>query len=190
MPGGSPRLQAKDRLALPGDPTSSRAARRFLSDVLAVHHLDHCYDDAGLVLAELVTNALLHAGTQIVVGVSVSDTALRLEVADGSPARPSARRHSLTATTGRGMGLVAALSSAWGVSENGSGKVVWAEIAVGEAAPGAGRTVPRAAGSSPQLPGDGAPAPRRRAGRPARKHGVAEAPRDIRSRAVFGRQPA
>ncbi|WP_345711874.1 ATP-binding protein, partial [Kineococcus glutinatus] len=59
-------------------------------------------------------------------------TLLRLSVGDSSPVQPQWVPHSATATTGRGLMLIAALSRAYGVEvqADGSGKVVWCEIDV------------------------------------------------------------
>jgi two-component sensor histidine kinase len=53
---------------------------------------------------------------------------VRIEVRDSSNARPRARPGSGTATTGRGVALVAALCARWGVDDLNPGKSVWAEL--------------------------------------------------------------
>jgi two-component sensor histidine kinase len=89
-------------------------------------------DTAGLVLSELVTNAILHARTPLVVRVRRQAGGLRLEVIDSSSAEPRRRHHSKAATTGRGLDVVEALSQSWGTEPRGEGKLVWAEIAPAE----------------------------------------------------------
>jgi len=49
-------------------------------------------------------------------------------VIDRSPRQPIARHYSSQATTGRGLGLVKAVSNRWGVRPDGDGKTVWAEL--------------------------------------------------------------
>lgn len=86
--------------------------------------------DAEVCLSELVTNALLHAGTGVSVRVRLTPSVLRLEVGDGSPVVPQWVPRSLTASTGRGLPLITALSTARGgeVHPDGSGKTVWCEL--------------------------------------------------------------
>ena len=83
--------------------------------------------DAGaLALSEVVTNAALHAHTDIKVLIEVCEEQLRVEVHDGNPALPRPRGYGEHATTGRGMDLVAALTDSCGVYSLGhEGKVVW-----------------------------------------------------------------
>jgi hypothetical protein len=61
--------------------------------------------------------------------VQLADECLLLEVTDGSARIPRARHYAPDATTGRGMGLVAALSLAWGTTAAAVGKTVWARVA-------------------------------------------------------------
>jgi len=81
-------------------------------------------------LTEVVTNAVLHAGTplRVVLEQDVSSGRLRCEVSDDSPARPRLRRHSTEATTGRGLQLLDRVASAWGVEPLAAGKTVWFEV--------------------------------------------------------------
>ncbi len=113
-------------LTLPPEPLSARTARRYLQALLADSGHPEWQDDAQLAVSEVVTNAVLHAHTPIVLHVSLSPTQLRVEVRDANPSVPTARVHSDDATTGRGMGLVAASVSDFGVDVRlGSGKTVW-----------------------------------------------------------------
>lgn len=113
---------------LPARPASVGAARRWLADTLASWDLLGVDYDISVVLSELVTNAVLHAGTDLTVRASYEDGAVHLEVEDSSPALPIARSRSPSATTGRGLLLVEALTSSWGCQRIGTGKVVWAEF--------------------------------------------------------------
>jgi len=84
------------------------------------------------VVSELATNAALHARSSYTVTVALDDDGLLLEVTDGSSRLPRARHYAPDATTGRGMGLVAALSLEWGASTVQAGKTVWARVAPDE----------------------------------------------------------
>jgi anti-sigma regulatory factor (Ser/Thr protein kinase) len=89
---------------------------------------------ADLAVSELVTNALLHAGTPIRLRVSRLGSGVKVEVFDGDrrlPVVSSANPESLLANrsmTGRGLALIATISDRWGADPVGSGKVIWAEL--------------------------------------------------------------
>ena len=85
-------------------------------------------DNAILMISELVTNAILHGGEGAILTLTVDDLKIRAEVRDSSPAMPVVRGYSATATTGRGMVIVDALSAAWGTYAVDGGKVVWFEL--------------------------------------------------------------
>jgi hypothetical protein len=61
--------------------------------------------------------------------VAAAPGSLRIAVADDDPATPGSQDFSLSGSSGRGLGLVAALSRQWGTTHvQGGGKVVWAEL--------------------------------------------------------------
>ena len=114
-------------LALPAEPASVSVVRRAVCSRLLEWGLPDLVDPVALAVSELATNAVLHARGVLRVSLRRDGEAARLEVADDSPRLPQQRRHSPLAGTGRGLGLVAALSLDWGVEPlEGSGKVVWA----------------------------------------------------------------
>lgn len=115
-------------MVLAGEARSAYLARRFLAQTLDLWGAPGYADTAALVLSELVANAALHAKTEICVRVHLDSQGLRLEVSDGSSRRPMPRHYSAEATTGRGLGLVGALTQRWGVEGDGEGKIVWAEL--------------------------------------------------------------
>ena len=81
-----------------------------------------------LLLSELVTNAVLHAGTEIEVEVQLDGDILRVEVRDGDPRLPTVRHYSLLSGTGRGLALVAETARSWDVEPLPTGKRVWFEL--------------------------------------------------------------
>jgi anti-sigma regulatory factor (Ser/Thr protein kinase) len=87
-----------------------------------------------LVMSELVTNALEHAGTPIVVVVSLRGGSVHLTVSDGVAAPPrllelaGPRRDQPLDERGHGMRLVRATAAAWGWLPTRTGKVVWATL--------------------------------------------------------------
>ena len=90
-------------------------------------------DSVCLVVSELVTNAVLHAGTSCELTVSgpesVAADVVRIEVTDGDPTAPLAKRYDVDAASGRGLQLVEALSDRFGTQHQGDGKAVWCEVA-------------------------------------------------------------
>ncbi|MFB8771422.1 SpoIIE family protein phosphatase [Streptomyces broussonetiae] len=95
--------------------------------------------DAMVAVSELVTNAVVHAGTEVALACRLEpDTgALVVEVTDRHPSRPlregSAEPSYEAPEQGRGLRLVAALADAWGVSYRRGTKTVWARLPAEEA---------------------------------------------------------
>jgi hypothetical protein len=74
---------------------------------------------------------VLHARTEFTIGVSRSGETVRVRVRDFSVVLPRQREYGTDSTTGRGMRLVASISSAWGVEPEGGGKAVWFDLPAG-----------------------------------------------------------
>ncbi len=116
-------------VTLPADPRTASEARRFIRDLLTDWDEHEALDVAELLLSELVTNAVLHAGSAVVVSVQRRTRALHVEVGDLSATRPTERHHEVMSTTGRGLDLVQALASSWGVeARQPAGKAIWFEV--------------------------------------------------------------
>ena len=97
-----------------------------------VRFLDHRVLE--LVVSELATNAMRHAGSAFVVGVSATAGETRLWVRDASSSVPVPHQPDPLAERGRGLALVDAIASRWGHDAVDGGKVVWAALR-GEAPP-------------------------------------------------------
>ena len=109
-------------------PTSPRAARRLVSEMLADRGLKRWEAPACLVASELVTNAMVHAGSEITVTIAVHGDRVRVCVRDRSLEPVQTRGQGLE-THGRGLAIVAALAREWGVLPAADGgKVVWAVL--------------------------------------------------------------
>ena len=107
---------------------TGRRARGLLRDLLAGWELAAPVDDAQLLATELINNAVLHAGTRLVVSVEHDDDALRVEVTDFGPGEFEPGDPSLNDTHGRGLLLVDAVSPAWGTAAADGAKSVWFEL--------------------------------------------------------------
>ncbi len=112
----------------PAEDPSAAAARRFVASQLTNWGLTELCDPALALVTELVSNAVLHAGTDFDVVVRRGDGRLRVEVHDGSPLLPVRKRYSVTAATGRGLVLVEEMADAWGAEPTATGKAVWFEL--------------------------------------------------------------
>jgi PAS domain S-box-containing protein len=120
-------------LAMTPEPASAATARHLLRDALADANRLEWADAGELAVSEIVTNAALHAHTDIQLRVDVYDDEVCIEVEDRNPALPIRREYDHEATTGRGLDLVAAVATACGVESLGSGgKVVWACLGADE----------------------------------------------------------
>ncbi|GEA87756.1 ATP-binding protein [Cellulomonas cellasea] len=125
MTEGAPAGLRPAELRLGSDLRAPAAARRLVRELLAEGGRDAWTDAAELAVSELVTNAALHAQTAIGVSATLSAHELRVEVRDHSPAGPRQRSYGSQATTGRGMGMVAAVTDRCGVVQRPDGKTAW-----------------------------------------------------------------
>jgi anti-sigma regulatory factor (Ser/Thr protein kinase) len=93
----------------------------------ACREIDVC-DTAELLTSELVTNALLHAGTDVTVHVEDHGASVRIAVEDGSDDEPTLGELDSIDLGGRGLPLVAAMARSWGWDPLPHGKRVWFEV--------------------------------------------------------------
>ncbi|WP_177149889.1 ATP-binding protein [Streptomyces sp. PKU-EA00015] len=138
---------------LPPAAGSAQTARRQVGAQLEAWGLRHLIDEAELIISELVTNAVRHGSKVEPVWHTMRrissdrDDMIRLEVGDcggGESGSVPARREvpGLGADggellcSGRGLFLVEAVSSDWGVWRLPHGHVVWAVLPAGEAGAG------------------------------------------------------
>ncbi|MDT7841680.1 SpoIIE family protein phosphatase [Streptomyces justiciae] len=132
---------------------SVASARSFVRDTLQGWGFADIVDDAVVLTSELVTNAVVHAGTAADVLCLRSDDGVRIEVADRYPEREiPLQGHPATMGSpdregGRGLQLCAALAGRWGVDYTPTHKQVWFQLDLPERPVGT-----RAAG--PSLPAD------------------------------------
>lgn len=162
-PGWSDPRADGVRVSLPGSllapGTARRLVRAAVADWEALGLLDACpvcaareggcppgvpcperlAEDAALVAGELVTNAVVHAGTEAELLCRYEEpcgdepAALVVEVSDRHPDRPvhshpHGSEQSGTPDYGRGLHLVAALAERWGITYRAALKTVWARL--------------------------------------------------------------
>ncbi|MFJ7160176.1 SpoIIE family protein phosphatase [Streptomyces sp. NPDC101118] len=124
------------RAAASFDPVgrSVATARAFVRDTLQGWGFSDIVDDAVVLTSELVTNAVIHAGTRADVLCLRSADGVRVEVADRYPEREVPLRHpdrpyaSPDHEGGRGLMLCAAMASRWGVEYESASKHVWFQL--------------------------------------------------------------
>lgn len=137
-------MQARDDFvataAYQPEPVAAGAARRFVRETLRSWPIpgdddrpDAVIDDAVLLTSELVTNAVVHAGTSVHVTCRLSADAIEIVVLDGRPAQlipdsPGPPADPAERTSGRGLHLPSELASAWGVTYAPAAKAVWFRI--------------------------------------------------------------
>ncbi|GAC1609962.1 MAG: hypothetical protein NVS3B26_14130 [Mycobacteriales bacterium] len=118
---------------LPPVPSSAGEARHLVREALAEVGESAALDAAELAVSELLTNAILHAATAVELTVDITRTSITVSVRDWHPRLPMQRHWGATATTGRGLGLVASVSDEFGVDPLELGKSVWFRLHRGAA---------------------------------------------------------
>ncbi|MFH9958796.1 SpoIIE family protein phosphatase [Streptomyces roseolus] len=114
---------------------SVAAARAFVRDTLQGWGHPELVDDAVVLTSELVTNAVVHAGTAADVLCLRSEDSIRVEVADRYPEREIPVQGGRTVASpdrenGRGLLLCAALADRWGVDYSPTRKHVWFHLSL------------------------------------------------------------
>ncbi|MEU9554226.1 SpoIIE family protein phosphatase [Streptomyces fumanus] len=119
----------------PGRPESVAEARQHVR--AALHDVaPDLVDTARLLVSELVTNAVLHARTEVEVSVRVTGGTVRVRVGDRRPDRVLVPHDCPSyAGTGQGLALVGLLAHRYGVVTDDRSKTVWFELRPGTPAP-------------------------------------------------------
>ena len=120
---------------LPTDYMVVAEARRLASAQLEEWGLNDFIFVTELVVSELVTNALRYGAEPVQLRL-IYDRTLICEVSDGNSTSPHLRRARIFDEGGRGLLLIAQLTTNWGTRHTPTGKTIWTEQAL---RPGAGR---------------------------------------------------
>ena len=118
-------------LELPAEPHSAKMARDTMAGLDG--HLGNVFGDVVLLISELVTNSVRHAGldaTQpLQLSVVTSGDTVRVAVRDPGPGfRPPPPPPNPAHVGGWGLVLVDQLAEKWGVEHDGEANVVWCEL--------------------------------------------------------------
>ena len=126
---GAASTTVRESLVLAPTALAARAARDLVSRACLDWGRSSQIQAATLVVSELVTNAMVHAGTDLEVSLTRCGPRLRIAVKDHSSRVPRLQDAGSSGVTGRGLVLVDAVSESWGALPTGDGgKVVWAVI--------------------------------------------------------------
>lgn len=127
----SPPARQITRLRLAPDPGSAAVARRYVAATCELWRCEDVSDDAVAIVSELMANVVRHAATDAVLRLELRRQLLTVAVSDAAPSMPARQSTESPLVSGRGLNIVAALSSAWGANQTYSGgKIVWATIRV------------------------------------------------------------
>ena len=115
---------------LPATPASVGAARRVLRELLGAWGAAQDRTDAELLVTELVANVVDHVGGEdgLTLEVCLAQDWLRIGVVDGSAVRPVVQELSGVRPRGRGLQMIAAIATRWGVEDHHGGKRVWLDL--------------------------------------------------------------
>ncbi|GGJ41647.1 ATP-binding protein [Streptomyces brasiliensis] len=116
-------------LRLPHENAAVGVARSWTRDQLTRWRLDHLDFNTTLVVSELVTNAIRYATGPMRLRL-VRDRRLTCEVYDTSSAAPHPRHPTISDQGGRGLRIVAELTTSIGTRYTPAGEIVRAELGV------------------------------------------------------------
>jgi anti-sigma regulatory factor (Ser/Thr protein kinase) len=119
---------------LAASPDAPRFAREMITDTCRDWCIESLTESASLVVSELVSNAVVHAGTDMTVTLALRGDYLHIGVRDGSSRMPQRSDTDLGGAArrlgGRGLLLVDLYATGWGVRTDGLDKIVWATLRV------------------------------------------------------------
>lgn len=142
MAAGDP-VGLDEHFSFPADLRAPAAARRRITAALIRAQRVDLLETAVLLASELVTNVVVHAGTEVGMQVVLDDEGLRIGVSDaniGPLLAPGSRSREL-GEGGRGLALVHALADRWGTTHSRDRKTIWFTLGSGRPTPVAARPV-------------------------------------------------
>ena len=129
-------MEDQIELDLPAGPDAACAARSAVTQRFRARVAEKAMDDVRLLVTELITNALrhagLHPGDRVLLRARLADDSMRVEVHDPGRNGEVEPREPKGRGGGYGLFLLEQIAQRWGV-ERGSGTVVWFEMPAGPA---------------------------------------------------------
>jgi anti-sigma regulatory factor (Ser/Thr protein kinase) len=118
---------------------SVAASRRFVAETCSDLSTE-TVDAAALMVSELVTNALIHASSDIELTIERTSDHMRVDVSDAGSGTPKLQSPRSSDLHGRGLQIVRTLSDEWGIEANADqrGKSVWFTVSIGSTTTGSG----------------------------------------------------
>jgi anti-sigma regulatory factor (Ser/Thr protein kinase) len=125
-----PAVRSPRRISLAATPAAAAQARGHVQAAICAWDVPVDRSVAALLTSELVTNAIMHGPSQTVtLVISCGRHELRVNVHDTSRSAPALVDAPVDAEVGRGLMLVATLSTEWGYYRTPVGKVVYFTLA-------------------------------------------------------------
>jgi len=155
-----PAVLQKRRVSLAAEPAAAGAARRQVQATIQAWEIPVDASVAMLLTSELVTNAIMHeTGETITLVITCAYGQLHVDVHDTSCTLPVPVDGPPDTETGRGLMLVANLSSSWGYYRTPTGKAVYFTLAFQDGLNGEGPSTngegPGVNGTAPGRNGEG-----------------------------------
>jgi anti-sigma regulatory factor (Ser/Thr protein kinase) len=120
-------------LELSPSPDSPGRARRFVTGFLRDWGVGvSTIEDAALLATELVTNAVIHARTPMLLDIGLEEDVIRIAVSDSDAGRPTMRPQNKEASTGRGLYVVDQIATDWEVIYGDGSKTVTCSLVAGD----------------------------------------------------------
>jgi len=121
-------------LSLPNLPASARTARHAVDAACHDWCVPHIAVDLALITEELVVNAVEHTGAAPRMTITLKAREVTVSVRDDLPfPAPRPQLSCVGRPCGRGLQVVTALATHWGVTQHEDGKTVWATVTTGGA---------------------------------------------------------
>ena len=131
MPPASPnrRDHHSARANFAANPGAVTAARQYTRQKLTDWGADGQSAAASLIVSELASNAVRHAGSGFGLSLTCDHDAVRIVVSDASGVPPVSRHPKAGATSGYGLNIVRNLAADWGCIVGDHGKEIWVQLA-------------------------------------------------------------
>ncbi|MFC6087382.1 ATP-binding protein [Sphaerisporangium aureirubrum] len=110
---------------LPADPKTVGKGRDVVRDTLIAWGLTDLVSDVVVIVSELYTNAVRYGAAPITLRLRVAGRCLSGEITDHGAIFELPPHAAADDEHGRGLQIVAALSTGWGIDPHRVGKVVW-----------------------------------------------------------------